>query len=159
MPFYRSNRFQPGWRWPLQKTQHSAALLPAPAVNRDYRSLGALPAVHMRCCPLYFASCFAFPWDISGEFVAHTAVLDSHVLAVAQLEVPAVVCRGCFLHMAEASSSPSDPLGWKAAKQIATHHVHPATYRNRSQLPKKTQKKTSTGWHREAEAHLPLLRC
>lgn len=72
-------------------------------------------AVHTRCCPLYFVSCFAFPWDISGESVAHRAVLDSHVLAAAPPEVPAVVCRGCFLHTAEASSSPSDPLGLKAA--------------------------------------------
>ena len=72
-------------------------------------------AAHTRCCPLYFVSCFAFPWDISGESVAHRAVLDSRVLAVALPEVPAAVCRGCFLHTAEASSSPSDPLGLKAA--------------------------------------------
>lgn len=80
-----------------------------PAVHKEES------AVHMRCCPLYFASCFAFPWDISGESVAHTAVLDSHVLAVAPPEVPVAVCMGCFLHTAEASSSPSDPLGLKAA--------------------------------------------
>lgn len=158
MPFYLSNRFQPGWRWPLQKTQYFVALLPAPAVNRDYRSLGALPAVHMRCCPLYFASCFAFPWDISGESVAHTAVLDSHVLAVAPPEVPVAVCTGCFLHTAEASSSPSDPLGLKAAKQVVTCNVYPATYRNHSQLPKNPRRKLPTGWRREAEARLPLLR-
>lgn len=80
-----------------------------PAVHK------AESAVHTRCCSLYFASCFAFPWDISGESAAHTAVRDSHVLAVAPPEVPAVVCMGCFLRMAEASSSPSDPLGLKAA--------------------------------------------
>lgn len=141
MPFYLSNWFQPAWRWSLQKTQYFVALLPAPAVNRDYRSLGALPAVHMRCCPLYFASCFAFPWDISGEFVARRAVPDSHVLAVAPPEVPVVVCMGCFLHTAEASSSPSDPLGLKAAKQVVTHDVHPVTERNCSQLPKNPSRK------------------
>jgi len=73
--------------------------------------------------------------------VAHTAVLDSHVLAVAPLEVPVVVCMGCFLHTAEASSSPSDPLGLQAAKQVVAHDVQPATYRNHSQLPKKPRRK------------------
>lgn len=92
--------------------------------------------MHTRCCSLYFASCFAFPWDISGESVAHTAVRDSHVLAAAPPEVPAAVCTGCFLRMAEASSSPSDPLDLKAAKQVGTHDVHPATYRNCSRPPK-----------------------
>lgn len=72
-------------------------------------------AAHMRCCPLHSVSCLEFPWDISGGSVAHMAALDSHVLAVAPTEVPAAVCTGYFLHMAEVSSSPSDPLGLKAA--------------------------------------------
>lgn len=115
--------------------------------------------MHTRCCSLYFASCFAFPWDISGESVAHMAVRDSHVLAAAPPEVPAAVCTGCFLRMAEASSSPSDPLGLKAAKQVGTHDVHPAAYRNCSRPPKNPQKKTSTSWCGEAEGSLLLLRC
>lgn len=65
---------------------------------------------------MHSASCLAFPGDISGESVAHMAVLDIHVLAVAPIEVPAAVCMGYFLHMAEVSSSPSDPLGWMAVK-------------------------------------------
>lgn len=92
---------------------------------------------------MYFASCFAFPWDISGESAVHRAVLDSHVLAVAQPEVPAVVCTGCFLHTAEASSFPSDPLGLKAANQVTTHDAHPATSRNRSQLPQSPEESFS----------------
>lgn len=120
------------------KTHSIFLLLYLPLLQTEtYRTLGALPAAHTRCCPLYFVSCFAFPWDISGESAAHRAVLDSHVLAVAPPEVPAVVCRGCFLHMAEASSSPSDPLDLKAAKQIVTHNVHPAAYRHCSQFKKK----------------------
>lgn len=152
MPFHLTNQFQPDGRWFLQNTQYFLALLSALLQTETYRSLGALPAAHTRCCPLYFVSCFAFPWDISGESVAHRAVLDSRVLAVALPEVPAAVCRGCFLHTAEASSSPSDPLGLKAAKQIVTHDIHPAAYRNCSQLQKKKQKKISPGWCKAAKA-------
>lgn len=116
-------------------------------------------AAHTRCCPLYFVSCFAFPWDISGESVAHRAVLDSRVLAVALPEVPAAVCRGCFLHTAEASSSPSDPLGLKAAKQIVTHDIHPAAYRNCSQLQKKKTEENFTRLMQSSKSHLPLCGC
>lgn len=76
-----------------------------------------LPAVHKRQCPLQFASCLEFPLDISGEPVAHMAVLGIHGLVAALTEVPAVVCIGCFLHKAEVSSSPSDPLDWMARKE------------------------------------------
>lgn len=80
-----------------------------PAVHKEES------AVHTRCCPLHSVSCLAFPWDISGESVAHMVVLDIHGLAVAPSEVPAAVCMGYFLHMAEVSSSPFDPLGLMAA--------------------------------------------
>lgn len=159
MPFHLTNQFQPDGRWFLQNTQYFLALLSALLQTETYRSLGALPAAHTRCCPLYFVSCFAFPWDISGESVAHRAVLDSRVLAVALPEVPAAVCRGCFLHTAEASSSPSDPLGLKAAKQIVTHDIHPAAYRNCSQLQKKKTEENFTRLMQSSKSHLPLCGC
>lgn len=119
----------------------SAAPLPAPAIQKEQK-LGALPAVHTRGRPWRFVSGSACPWGISGEPVVRRAVPGSRVLAAAPPELPAVACTGCFLRTAEASSSPSDPSGLKAAKQVATHDVHS---RNHSRLPKKTPKKNSDG--------------
>lgn len=72
--------------------------------------------------------------------MAHMAVLDIRDLAVALTEVPAAVHMGCFLHKAEVSSSPSDPLGWMARKERAQYLLqeHSIVYQTAQVFFKKT---------------------
>lgn len=122
------------------------------------QAVGAVPVVHMRCCPWCSVSCPASPWGISGGPGARRAARGSRGPAAAPPAAPAAACRGCSLRRAEASSSPSDPSGSTAARQWGTRQAHQELFLHPSQLPKKPQQKTRTAWH-QGEACLPLPKC